>query len=187
MKRYCAVDLVATKESGLSVTKWLLLENITFLSAYTGWCERTRQELAEHHNISVQRLRSIISELEADKWLLKNKKFHLKATKKWVNLQSTQKQAPPYSKTSTQGTQKRAPSTYKKEYKIEGLNENAFKMWCNYKGKSYKQQGKTLSANLLKKHTEDIQMKMVEKSIMNNWQGLFEIDSVQAKKKEVLI
>ena len=55
------------------------------------------------------------------------------------------------------------------------LNLEAFEMWCEYKGKSYKQQGKTLSANMLSKYPQDKQMQMVESSIMNNYKGLFEI------------
>ncbi len=57
----------------------------------------------------------------------------------------------------------------------ETLNLDAFKMWCSYKGKSYSAQGKALSQNKLMKHSKDIQMQMVENSIMNNYKGLFEI------------
>ncbi len=115
MKRYCGVDMVSIKENNLTLTKWVILENINFLSNYTGWCENTRGELAEFHDVSTHRMRQIITELVDEKWLLKNKKFQLKTTKKWVDLQGMQKLTPPYAKTNTQGMQKLTPSTYKKE------------------------------------------------------------------------
>lgn len=55
------------------------------------------------------------------------------------------------------------------------LNLEAFEMWCKYKGKNYSKQGKTLSTNKLIEYPKDIQMKMVENSIMNNYKGLFEV------------
>jgi len=55
------------------------------------------------------------------------------------------------------------------------LNIEAFNMWIEYKGKSYKQQGRTLSINKLIKYPKDVQLQMVENSIMNNYKGLFEI------------
>ena len=59
--------------------------------------------------------------------------------------------------------------------KYPKLNQEAFKMWCSYKGKSYSAQGKALSRNKLMEHSKDIQMQMVENSIMNSYKGLFEI------------
>ena len=50
-------------------------------------------------------------------------------------------------------------------------------MWVEYKGKSYKQQGRTLSINKLIKYPKDIQLQMVENSIMNSYKGLFEVKS----------
>ncbi len=55
------------------------------------------------------------------------------------------------------------------------LNIEAFKQWEIYKGKSYSRQGKTLSINKLIKYPKNIQMQMVENSIINNYAGLFEI------------
>ena len=54
------------------------------------------------------------------------------------------------------------------------LNEEAFNMWLEYKGKSYKKQSKTMSMNKLLKQPKDIQLQMVEDSIANGWAGLFE-------------
>ncbi len=56
----------------------------------------------------------------------------------------------------------------------QNINENAFDSWCDYKGKKYSKQGKTLSANKLAKYPYDIQQQMVDNSIMNGWKGLFE-------------
>jgi hypothetical protein len=57
------------------------------------------------------------------------------------------------------------------------LNIEAFDMWIEYKGKSYKPQGRTLSINKLIKYPKDVQLQMVENSIMNNYKGLFEVKS----------
>jgi len=57
----------------------------------------------------------------------------------------------------------------------EGVSEEAFKMWCEYKGKAYSAKAKTLSQNKLKAHSKSKQIKMVEQSILNSWAGLFEI------------
>ena len=55
------------------------------------------------------------------------------------------------------------------------LNIEAFEMWIEYKGKSYSKQGRTLTINKLIKYPKDVQLQMVENSIMNNYKGLFEI------------
>ena len=63
----------------------------------------------------------------------------------------------------------------------ENLNMEAFRLWCEYKGKRYTKKGKTLSANKLAKFPKDVQMKMVENSIINNYAGLFDITSKKEK------
>jgi len=78
--------------------------------------------------------------------------------------------------TSIEGLNSRDDKSYP-----ENLNMEAFKMWCEYKGKKYTKKGKTLSANKLAKFPKDIQMKMVENSIMNNYAGLFEISDKKEK------
>ena len=57
----------------------------------------------------------------------------------------------------------------------ENINLEAFNQWCQYKGKNYSRQGKTLSANKLAKFTHKEQREMVDNSIMNNYKGLFEV------------
>lgn len=57
----------------------------------------------------------------------------------------------------------------------ENINLEAFNQWCQYKGKNYSRQGKTLSANKLSKFTHKEQREMVNNSIMNNYKGLFEV------------
>ncbi len=60
-----------------------------------------------------------------------------------------------------------------KEQYVEGLNEKAFKEWCKYKGSTYTARSKKMAQNKLILHSEDIQLEMVEASIMNGWKGLF--------------
>ena len=55
------------------------------------------------------------------------------------------------------------------------LNIEAYDMWIEYKGKSYSKQGKKISINKLIKFPKDVQLQMVENSIMNSYKGLFEI------------
>lgn len=72
----------------------------------------------------------------------------------------------------------------------ENLNKEAFDLWITYKGSSYSKQGKTLSANKLAKYSHDVQMQMVENSIMNNYKGLFEPkenNQTGFKKKEAQV
>ena len=64
------------------------------------------------------------------------------------------------------------------------MNLEAFKRWCKHKGASYKQQGKTLSANKMSKYSYEQQDEMVDTSIMNDWKGLFEPDKKSSKTKE---
>jgi hypothetical protein len=65
----------------------------------------------------------------------------------------------------------------------KNLNLEAYRMWLDYKGSKYKQQGKTLSANKLAKYPQDIQMQMVEQSIMNGYAGLFELKDTKPKQQ----
>ncbi len=68
----------------------------------------------------------------------------------------------------------------KEEY--PDLNKEAFNMWCEYKGASYSAKGKALSRNKLLKHDKQTQIDMVENSILNNYKGLFEVNSQQVNK-----
>ena len=61
------------------------------------------------------------------------------------------------------------------------LNIEAYNFWCEYKGKSYSKQGKTLSINKLIQYSKDVQQQMVDNSIMNNYKGLFEIKAATAQ------
>ncbi len=66
---------------------------------------------------------------------------------------------------------------------VENLNIEAIEMWFNYKGKAYTKQGKTLSINKLRKYPLDIQLKMVENSILNGYKGLFEVKEYKTLAK----
>lgn len=55
----------------------------------------------------------------------------------------------------------------------EKLNQDAFNQWLEYKGKKYTKQGKTLSKNFLVGYDKQTQQEIVNKSIMNNYAGLF--------------
>lgn len=82
-----------------------------------------------------------------------------------------------YTENTTENTTEIKENENKKNQILlpKNLNIEAFKMWCNYKGKSYSNQGKKLSINKLINYPKDMQMQMVENSIMNNYKGLFEV------------
>ncbi|EAJ1232622.1 hypothetical protein YY92_08240 [Campylobacter fetus] len=63
------------------------------------------------------------------------------------------------------------------------LNIEAFEMWCKHKGAKYSKQGRALSKNKLMQYPKDVQLEMVEQSIMNGWSGLFELKNNTAKQK----
>lgn len=72
--------------------------------------------------------------------------------------------------------EKEKDKEYLKKIKKENptLNMDAIILWFKYKGKDYTKHGKTLSINKLKEFPINVQMEMVETSIMNKWKGLFE-------------
>jgi hypothetical protein len=71
----------------------------------------------------------------------------------------------------------------KDEVLPENLNIEAFNSWCDYKGKSYSKQGRTLTINKLTKYSKDVQQQMVDNSIMNNYKGLFEVKQNNQQKQ----
>lgn len=93
MKRYYTIDVSAMNEAELSPLEWMVLENIHFLCADTGWCFATKKSLADHHGISTPGYHKIRARLEADGWIKNNSKNHLKTTKKWHKQSSDHKQS----------------------------------------------------------------------------------------------
>jgi hypothetical protein len=77
--------------------------------------------------------------------------------------------------TSNNTTSINIKNKQKDEVLPENLNIEAFNSWCEYKGKSYSKQGRTLTINKLIQYPKAEQLLMVENSIMNNYKGLFEI------------
>ena len=83
--------------------------------------------------------------------------------------------------TNKTNTKTNTNNKYTKE-NFPNLNIKAFNHWCDYKGKNYSMQGKTLSANKLSKFTPKEQQQMVDNSIMNNYKGLFEVKQQKSSK-----
>ena len=77
--------------------------------------------------------------------------------------------------TSNNTTSINIKNKQKDEVLPENLNIEAYNSWCEYKGKSYSKQGKTLTINKLIQYPKAEQLLMVENSIMNNYKGLFEV------------
>lgn len=65
------------------------------------------------------------------------------------------------------------------------LNMEALKEWLEFKKYKYQKTGVSKLANMLSKFSHDIQQEIVDKSIMNNYQGLFEPKQQQIKSQQV--
>ena len=89
-KRYYTIDFLVMKKAGLTVTQWLLLELIHYRQAITenGYCDDSREELANGLDLKAGTLKNIISQLVKSGYLKRNSKNHIKTTPKWHKLQS---------------------------------------------------------------------------------------------------
>jgi len=85
MKQYYSIDYIKMRKEGLNATEWILLENIHFRQAITesGYCEDTRQELADWFGLSYETIKKSISKLVKNGWLKTNKKHQPKTTPKY--------------------------------------------------------------------------------------------------------
>lgn len=94
MKMYYAIDFRKMKDLNINATKWMFCENIHFVQAISesGWCEKTRKELAEHHEISLSQCKKIVRELIECGLIKINKKWHLKTTQKWHEIGGIKKE-----------------------------------------------------------------------------------------------
>lgn len=145
MKRYISMDMQALHHYGLSLSDWVLLENIHFLSNNEfNSCYQSKKKLAEHIGISERSVTSKIRNLEEKNLLKKLSNGYLRVTEKWIaiislnnqndtnfdddieskkeyekNVQSTQKLRNEYEKIAQSGTQKLRKSSIKKEIKRE--------------------------------------------------------------------
>jgi len=88
------------------------------------------------------------------------------------------------------GKQKHKPKNKKdsvinilKEYDLSSINEQALNEWMEYKKFNYEKIGITKLVNMLVKYPKEVQQQMVDKSIMNNYQGIFEIKQQQPQQQ----
>lgn len=90
MKRFVAIDLKLMKENELSFIKWVLLENIHFLSNNSqNSCYASKESLGKHLGITRRQVFTIIEGLVKSGYLIKVGKNNLQVTDKWLNLAST--------------------------------------------------------------------------------------------------
>ena len=88
MKRNYSIDIQKCKEMKISTNEWMILENIQFRCNLTGYCEDSKNKLAEHHGMSRNGYNKSIDKLIDMKLVLKNSKVHLKVTAKYIKLMS---------------------------------------------------------------------------------------------------
>jgi len=219
MKRYYTIDFDAMKYHNLSATKWMVCENIHFVQAITdsGYCEKTRAELAEHHQISKVQLKRIVGDLVVDMFLKRNTKNYLKTTQKWHKIGGIKNDTGGI-KNDTQGYQKgydggikndtalpirenlerdRESSNINPTHKIDEilealekkfnsssvemkypLQKEAFLSWVDYRKTKRKPISDVAMKMQIKKlcaYPIDIQKQMIDQSMENDYQGLFEI------------
>jgi len=61
-----------------------------------------------------------------------------------------------------------------KEIDLNLVNKKSLNEWLEFKNWNYKKAGITKLVNMLSKYSFEVQQEIVDKSIMNNYQGLFE-------------
>lgn len=61
-----------------------------------------------------------------------------------------------------------------KEIDLNFVNKKSLNEWLEFKNWNYKKAGITKLVNMLSKYSFEVQQEIVDKSIMNNYQGLFE-------------
>ncbi len=88
MKNHFSIDIKLSKKMDISPQEMMILENIHFLSANTGWCFASKKNLAIHHNITERGLFKIRERLVLKNLLRSNAKGHLKTTKKYSDFMS---------------------------------------------------------------------------------------------------
>lgn len=76
--------------------------------------------------------------------------------------------------TSNKNTKKETVINILQEKDLSFVNKKALNEWLEFKKFNYQLAGITKLVNMLSKYTFDIQQEIVDKSIMNNYQGLFE-------------
>lgn len=89
MKRYLSVDMLLMRTNNLSLEKWVLLENIDFLSKneYHA-CFASKKTMAYYLGVSDRKIFRLVNELVEEGFVVKNNLFHLKVTQKWVEISS---------------------------------------------------------------------------------------------------
>lgn len=93
MKRYYTIDSVAMKTGGLNYTTWTICENIHFRQGVfeSGYCEDTRADLADHHDLTVGSFKNLITKLVGLGYLKRNEKDQLKTAQKWHEIEGHNK------------------------------------------------------------------------------------------------
>jgi len=92
------------------------------------------------------------------------------------NIKNKQKESPTKNLTPNKRINKKDEIIYYlKSLDLKEINKVALNEWMEYKEFNYKNIGVNKLLKMLKKHSFEIQQEIVDKSIMNNYKGLFEI------------
>lgn len=133
MKRYVSVDLLAMKKYNLTLEKWVLLENIDFVSKnqYQA-CTQSKKKLGEHIGVSERQIFNMITSLEESGFIQKNTLGHVFTTQKWAeisycigyekNADTMQNLQGDYAEFAEEGMQNLQSPSMKKEYKREEID-----------------------------------------------------------------
>ncbi len=158
---------------------WLkkaLLSEVSQLEILDKGCIASNKHFSEKFNITTQGVSKALNELFKDGYIVIDNAQTKRNFGRTITI-NHRKSAINHRKSAiNHSLESKEKKPEKNTFKIhEGVSKKAFEMWCKYKGKKYSKQGMTLSANKLAEYPHDIQIKMVENSIMNNYAGLFEI------------
>jgi predicted transcriptional regulator len=133
MKKTITIDMQTAISSGLSLSDWAFLENVTFLqNNETGYCYAKKTNLAKYIGITTRGLRKLIDRLASKGLLKENKNGHLKTTNKWFKMQNIEGELSSYLEGNSVPVEGElsSDSTIKKENKdnklLEGIETNEF-------------------------------------------------------------
>lgn len=173
------ISIEIMHDENLTANEKFILSEIEQLSSLEHGCYASNQHFADLIGIARENASRVISKLVSKGYITTETKKGSRNHERSIKMitPSVKTSRPPYQNVIEVVSKRQETKENKqlnKHINKQGLNLDAFSMWLSHKGKTYSKQGGVLSANKLRKHSFEVQMQMVESSIMNNYKGLFE-------------
>jgi len=182
--KFVTVGIDIMHDQNLSQSQKFILAEIEQLSSLEKGCFASNQHFSELIGIAKESVSRSINNLQKKGYIDIEIKAGSRNHDRLLTLNKTSR--PPKQNVKTPLT-KHQETKENKTSNIhiniqDGVNTEAFKMWCKYKGSKYSKQAQILSMNKLVRFDEYTQKEMVEAAIINGWKGLFEIKTQTAFK-----